>query len=175
MEDPEIDAMRSVSAALTDLDEQAKGRVLRWASEKYGVTTVTVPSTTGTPNSITDAVSIPTTEEEIVAAAPTYEHFAELFAAANPKTDADKALVAAYWVQVIRGTDKWPSRLLNNELKNLGHSVGNITKALSNNMDRKPQRIIQLQKTGSSRQGNKIYKATHEGVAYVQGMIGKGP
>jgi hypothetical protein len=38
-------------------------------------------------------------------------------------------------------------------------------------MDKKPQRIVQLQKSGSSKQARKTYKVTHEGLVYVQGML----
>ncbi|GAA0988556.1 hypothetical protein Q7689_02745 [Nocardiopsis tropica] len=173
MADPEIDAMSAVAAALADLEEEARGRVLRWAAERYAVS---VPidgrrdggGRDGSPD-YEGAAEV--TEEEITEQAPTYEHFAELFAAASPQSNESKALVAAYWVQVHEGRAEWASRLLNTELKNLGHSIPNITDALSSNMRKKPQRVIQLKKSGSSRQANKIYKVTHEGLVYVQGML----
>ena len=111
------------------------------------------------------------TDEEIAEEAPVYEHFAELFAKAQPKTEPDKALVAAYWLQAIQGQGSWQSAALQKELKNLGHAIGNITDALSSNMKKKPQRIIQLQKAGSAKQARKTYKVTHEGLVYVQGML----
>lgn len=100
-----------------------------------------------------------------------FEHFAELFASAQPKSDADKALVAAYWVQVIEGQTQWGSRLLNTELKHLGYPLSNVTQALTTSIKRKPQLVIQLKKSGSSRQANKTYKVTNEGMVYVRGMI----
>lgn len=79
--------------------------------------------------------------------------------------------MAAYWVQAVQGHDKWQSTALTAELKNLGHAIPNITDALTSNIEKKPQRIIQLQKSGSSRQARKTYKVTHEGLIYVQGML----
>lgn len=105
---------------------------------------------------------------------PAFEHFAELFAVAQPKTDPDRALVAAYWVQVHGGLGQWPSRLLNVELKNLGKTVPNVTDSLTKNMRKKPPRVIQLTKSGSSKQANKTYKVTNEGIVYVQGMLNSG-
>jgi hypothetical protein len=173
MSDPEIDAMSAVATALSELDDAARARVLRWAVERYGVS---VPSAgrsaeRGGSGGGSQIRSGEISDEEIAHQAPTYEHFAELFAAASPRTNEDKALVAAYWVQVVRVHDSWPSRLLNVELKNLGHSIPNITEALSANMRKKPQRVIQLKKSGSSRQAPKTYKVTHEGLVYVQGML----
>lgn len=169
MGDPEIDAMSAVATALADLEEESRDRVLRWAADRYGVAVSPVARRVNGIGSEPGASSV--TEEEIAEEAPDYQHFAELFAAASPKSNEDKALVAAYWVQVHEAHDSWASRLLNAELKNLGHSIPNITDALSSNMKKKPQRVIQLKKSGNSRQANKTYKVTHEGLAYVQGML----
>jgi hypothetical protein len=112
------------------------------------------------------------TEEEIAAEASTFEHFAELFNAASPKANDDKALVAGYWFQAVKGQDKFKATDLQAELKNLGHAIPNITDALTNNIKKKPARILQLAKAGTSKQARKTYKLTHEGLVYVQGMIG---
>lgn len=173
MSDPEIDAMSAVATALAGIEEDAQQRVLRWAAERYGVTVnlSTGGSRGGLPADSRGAPGDEVTDEEIAEEAPVYEHFAELFAKAQPKTDADKALVAAYWLQAIQGQNSWQSALLQKELKNLGHAIGNITDALSANMRKKPQRIIQLQKAGNAKQARKTYKVTHEGLVYVQGML----
>jgi len=178
--DVEIDAMSAVATALGDLEEDAQGRVLRWAAERYGVTmgdgrkgrTVDKRAGGGGGAEGDDADDI--TEEEIADEAPAYEYFAELFSAAAPKTQEDKALVAAYWVQVHEGQDSWQSRRLNTELKHLGHALPNITDALNKCMRRKPQRVIQLRKSGNAKQANKTYKVTTEGLVYVQGMLSGG-
>jgi hypothetical protein len=174
MGDPEIDAMSAVATALADLDEDAQGRVLRWTAERYGVTLPGQGGRAGgsggaSEDDYEDAGDV--SEEEIADEAPTYEHFAELFAAASPKSNDDKALVAAYWVQVHEGNATWGSRLLNAELKHLGHSIPNITDALTSNIRKKPQRVIQLRKSSSAKQANKTYKVTNEGLVYVQGML----
>lgn len=172
MGDPEIDAMSAVATALTDLEEDARARVLRWAADRYGVVMASTARRADEGRAVhTEVGPSEVTDEEIAEEAPTYHHFAELFGAASPKTNEDKALVAAYWVQVHEAHESWASRLLNTELKNLGHSIPNITDALSSNMRKKPQRVIQLKKSGNSRQANKTYKVTHEGLVYVQGML----
>lgn len=167
--DTEIEAMSAVATALEGLDDSGRSRVLRWAADRFGV------ALTGG-NRRQNVVRIDTGEDnlsddDIAAEAPEFEHFAELFAAAQPKTNEDKALVVAYWLQVFGAQDSWQSRALNVELKNLGHAIPNITDALTGNMKKRPQRIIQLQKSGSSRQAQKTYKVTHEGLVYVQGML----
>lgn len=172
MSDPEIDAMSAVASALTDLDDDAQGRVIRWAAERYDVNLGPArPQHRAGPEPEVKVDPVDVTEEEVLEESPGFEHFAELFAAASPKTNEDKALVAAYWVQVEQGNAQWASRLLNAELKHLGHNVPNITEALTANMKRKPQRVIQLRKSGNTQQANKTYKVTNEGIIYVQGML----
>ena len=178
--DPEIEAMSAVAIALADLEENAQGRVLRWAAERYGVTMPmgsrrsrgAADGGAGNDNheDLNYVAEQETAEEEV----PSYEHFAEFFAAASPKTDEDKALVAAYWVQVHEGHDQWQSRRLNTELKHLGHAISNITYALTRAMQKKPQRVIQLKKSGGAAQATKTYKVTNEGIVYVRAMLSGG-
>ncbi|MCV7224457.1 hypothetical protein [Mycolicibacterium komossense] len=173
MADPEIEAMSALATALADLEDDARGRVLRWAAERYGVS-LNVSSGSrhggGAANGIGGGGE-EVTDEEIAEEAPVYEHFADLFDKAQPKTNPDKALVAAYWLQTIQSQSTWQSAVLQKELKNLGHAISNITDALTANMQKKPARIVQVQKTGKSRQARKTYKVTHEGLVYVQGML----
>jgi hypothetical protein len=176
MGDPEVEAMSIISTALNDLDENACERVLQWAAARYGVT---LPA--GTPHDAGATAGVSGSnardgagevrQDDFAGQQPSYEHFAELFAAAAPQTNEDKALVAAYWVQVHEGVESWQSRRVNSELKNLGHGIPNITDALSSNIQKKPQRIIQLKKSGSSRQATKTYKVTNEGIVYVRNTL----
>lgn len=176
MADAEIEAMTNVADALVDLDEQARERVLHWAAARYGLVAAvsgtqvgakTARDQQGRDSGQGGEFGSDRHEDCLV-----YQHFAELFAAASPRTNDEKALVAAYWVQVHEGHEQWPSRLLSNELKNLGHRLPNITDALTSNINKQPQRIIQLRKSGSAKQANKAYKATTAGITYVEQMLG---
>ena len=173
MPDAEIHAMSSVASALTDLTPEERQRVLRWACDRFEVAADGRSNRAGQRRDA-EREADDLTEEEIAAEAPVFEHLAELFAAAQPNTDADKALVAGYFLQVIRGQDKWTAADAQKELRNMGHALSNITKSLTDNMKKRPQRVIQLQKSGSSQQARKTYKVTHEGLVFVQGMIGHG-
>lgn len=171
MSDPEIDAMSAVLDALDGLDEKSRNRVLRWATARY---TNDKPNTSTNneielekPNNSTDG----TTGEQIVEKTPEYDSFAEFYSKASPQSDRDRALVAAYWIQVHEKHDNWHSRLLNPILKDLGYPVHNITRALNNCIHRTPQLVLQLKKNGTSRQSNKIYKITQEGQEYVRKML----
>jgi hypothetical protein len=145
--DQELSAMQSIATALGGLEEEQRVRVLAWVRAKFE------------PNRIlTQNVETPqTTSKE------THSSFAELFDAARPKLEKDKALVAAYWAQVITGQDSFTSQSINSDLKNLGHGVANITDALSGLIAEKPSLILQLRKSGTSRQARKTYKISESG------------
>lgn len=188
MPDPEIEAMSSIADALSVLDDEAaRSRVLRWAAEKYGVTALPLPNRdkpTVHQTWTSDVVQEDEDEDELVgraksaansAAASTegFHHFAELFDAVQPKTDLEKAITAAYWEQVIRGRSEWQSQTINKELRDLGHYVTSINKALASGMQRKPALVLQLRKTGAAQQGRKTYKLSTEGLKFIRGRIGQ--
>jgi len=170
MADPEVDAMAAVAGALANLESDAQHRVLRWAADRYGVTLSNVSGAVGA-RGLRPVEVDEITDEEITAEDPTFEHFADLFNACQPKTGEDKALVAAYWFQSVQGQSTWQSARLQTELKNMGHALPNITESLSGAIKRKPARVLQVAKAGSSKQARKTYKLTHEGLVYVQGMM----
>jgi hypothetical protein len=97
--------------------------------------------------------------------------FAELFDAADPKTDKDRALAAAYWAQICQSQTTFPAQTLNASLKDLGHGLSNITVALDGLKDEKPALILQLKKSGTSKQARKTYKLTVEGAKRVRQML----
>lgn len=169
--------MSAVATALGDLEEDQQGRVLRWAAERYGVT---LGKGSGRRDGAggggvgRDDADEDVAEDEITADDPDFKDFGDLFAAADPKSNEDKALVAAYWRQVHEGEEKWQATSLQKDLRNLGHATPNITDALTSNIRKRPQRVIQLQKAGSAKQARKTYKVTREGLVYVQGMLGHG-
>lgn len=79
-------------------------------------------------------------------------------------------MVAAYWVQVCQGTGSFQSQSLNDGLKDLGHGIGNITEALSQLKDDRPALLLQLKKSGNTRQARKTYKLTQAGMKRVEEM-----
>jgi hypothetical protein len=168
--DLEIDAMGQVAEALSGLEEDARGRVLRWAAERYGVT-LAAPSQRAKDTARDSDNDEELGDEEIAEEAPQFEHFAELYDAAGPKTDVDRVLVAGYWLQAIQNQPQFQAYELTKELKNLGHNLSNVTESLTRNKERRPARVLQLRKSGSSQQARKTYKVTHEGLVFVQGMI----
>jgi hypothetical protein len=95
---------------------------------------------------------------------------AEYYDAANPKTDAEKTLVVAAWRQEVLGESSVESQSVNNELKHLGYGIGNVTRAFDVLKEQKPALVIQIQKSGTSKQARKKFKVTRVGLQRVQDM-----
>jgi hypothetical protein len=159
-DDAEITAMTGIAHALQYLDEPARIRVLSWANSRFGRLT----AEGGRGSSVAFSVA----EDRIE-----FSNLAELFDAADPKTDKEKALVSAYWTQVCQGQPNFGSQSINSSLKDLGHGVANITVSLGQLKDEKPALIHQIKKAGTSQQARKTYRLTEEGARRVRRMISK--
>jgi hypothetical protein len=163
--DAEIEAMAVISTALGNLDPDATRRVLKWAIERYQ------PRQTATPGPVEAAFD---PSEPSQAPQRTYLNLPELFDAANAENGLDRALVVAYWFQVLQGErDGWDSQKINTELKHLGHPSSNITRDLDNLMSKTPRYVMQMRKHGTSRQARKLYALTREGMRAVETMLGR--
>ncbi|MDB5620491.1 hypothetical protein [Tardiphaga sp.] len=158
----ELDAMKKIAAALEPLDDAARARALQWASARFR-NTKSVVSFDQPPSRGLEIASGPSVSNE-------YASFAELFDAANPITERDKALVAAFWTQVCENVSAFPAQSLNTLLKDLGHGIANITEALTTLRNEKPALVLQLKKAGTTQQARKTYKLTQEGAKRVAAM-----
>jgi len=161
----ELTAMTEVAKALHGLHAESIRRILQWATDRFG------PSERISPAKAAPRQTEPTPEKEAPPPTELYNEIADLYAAAKPKGDAEKALVVAYWVQRSKGNGDFDAGTINRELKNLGHGIGNITAALGSLIARRPNLVIQTRKTGTSQQARKRYKLTNEGMKYVDRMI----
>lgn len=158
----EITAMQKVAEAFKSLDNAAVGRVLQWAANHWGAT-----ATVATAKPVATA---PTTDGPTAPQSP-FSDLGELFAAAAPATDADRVLVVGYWMQFIEGNSDLTGFDVNKELKHLGYGVGNVTTAFDALKARKPAPVIQLKKSGTSKQARKTYRVTAVGKQAVEAMI----
>lgn len=165
--DPEIAAMTDVSRALADLGEEARGRVLRWAAERYGITYLKPAHNKPKDDAEEDNDSRGGGSGD----SQTFTTIDELFEVASAKTNTQKALVAAYWFQVIEGNVGFQSQALNTALKNMGIGIANITDALSSAESAKPALVMQVAKTGKTRQARKTYKLTSAGISAVKALL----
>ncbi len=155
----EVKAIQGVAAALETIGADTRSRVLEWAVRRYGLQVTRTSA--GPSREAANGPQLPST----------FETFAELHSAASPATEADDALVGGYWLQVIQGQPDFASQEVNNLLKNLGHAVGNITVAFNALKVKKPALVLQVQKSGTTKQARKKYKLTVAGIKEVEQMI----
>lgn len=158
----ELDAMKKVAEALEDLESEARARVLNWAADHYAVGEVKQHSRVVSGNEVTSG--------EDIGGEQAFETIGDLFAKTQPSSDAEKALVAGYWLQVEQGSTGFGTQEINRELKHLGYGVGNITRAFEVLKKTRPQQVIQLRKAGSTKQARKTFKVTDAGVKVVEAM-----
>lgn len=169
--DPELSAMSRVLAALEPLDDDARLRVLMWVSGRYDLAPAVQAQALVSEDPPADTTEIPSVPS---AAASQFVTLGELFGAANPRTNGEKALIAGYWLQVKGGAEDLTSQAVNTELKHLGHGVANITAALDELKAARPALAIQLRKSGSSQQARKKYKVTAAGEKRVEELVKNG-
>ena len=183
--DTELEAMAAISGALGALDEDQQSRVLRWAAERFGVTLPDGGKPTrsnrrgervaaddeGERDSEGDDENGQDAEDASASAGGGFEHFAELYDSCSPSTTSEKALVGAYWVQELGGKGTWTAFEVNKLLKDLGHGDTKIARTLGNLISEKPAKVLQIRKSGKTRQARKTYKLTAEGIKSAKAML----
>ena len=169
MEAPKVDlelkAMGEVKAALDSLssDEAARTRVIRWAAEKFGIDLGAVKKKKS---------ETPKSDGEGEDSDEPYGTFAELYTATgSPAGEADRALVACYWFQVVKKQSTFGGQDVNSELKHVGAGLPNVTVVFNRLKDKKPALLMQVSKAGKSQQARKKYKLTAPGVARVDALL----
>jgi hypothetical protein len=172
----EFEAIQAVHSALEPLDEEGRSRVMAYIGSLLGVA-VKLGGKTATASGSSDEEENGEGNEGGAAAQATkgpqtFSSFAELYDQAGPKSNGEKALVVGYWLQVCQEADTFTAAAANKELMHLGHKVANITDAIDSFKDQKPSLILQLKKSGNSRQARKTYKVSHAGVKRVEEMLG---
>jgi hypothetical protein len=152
--DKETQAIGQIATIVGSLEEDQRGRVIRYILDRFNIVDGSKPP------KIAANTAHPEPQAE---ASAEFEDFASLVDAAGPKTDVQRALVAGYWLQVCGKAQSFDAQSANTELKHLGHASANITVALSALIDQKPALVLQLRKSGNTKQARKSYKLTETG------------
>ena len=168
-DDPEIKAMQLSYTAIKELEDDGKLRVINWLIAKFAIT-INNSSTKNDVNSSSREVQ-QNTDTVQGNQLSSFTLLAELFSCATPKTDVEKVLVVAVYLQETQGLTELTSRAINDELKHLGHGPSNITLTISTLTSRKPNLMIQTRKEGKTQQAQKKYRVTVEGIKQVMEMI----
>jgi hypothetical protein len=157
--DPELHALSTISSLLADLPEDSQARIVNWISSRFRIQAVLS-------GALKHGGGL-----ELAEPGKDFQDVATLFVAANPITGAEKALTVAFWLQECLHQEEWDGFAINTELKHLGHGLKNVTDALSALIEHRPQLVVQLRKSGKTKQARKRYKLTVEGVRKVRQML----
>jgi hypothetical protein len=167
----EIEAMRQVAEALKTLPTESVERVLDWAAKSFGVarapTAVALPSVSAPSQS----GSAPRVETRSVTFG--YSDLPSFFAAASPSNGPEKALIVAYWKQLVEENDELDATLISAELKDMGHSLANISATVNLLMNQRPALVVQTRRMGKGERARKRYKVTAEGIRRVSEMLSR--
>jgi hypothetical protein len=169
----EVRAMQKLAEAVAELDAEATARVLRWAVDRYGISASKIAAKGRAGPAAGNGVAPDVDNEGGNGAAQQFSSLAELHAAADPQNEANHALVAGYWFQFAQGQPDFTAQAVNSELNHLGRRIGNITTAFDRLKAQKPSLVIQLKKSGTTKQARKTYKLTAAGKQAVELLIGQ--
>jgi hypothetical protein len=177
MEDRELEAMAKANAAVKDLIEEERVRVIQWLAAKYMTNyTAASPRAAAASNSIALAGGADVDDEDDEAGDAIQHHgsFAELLAASTSDTPVNRVLLAAYWLQVVEGSESFKTFALNKILKDTGYFDDNINVKLRSLRGTKPAKIVQLAKTSTGGgKGHRTMKLTTYGVSEAENLLGK--
>jgi hypothetical protein len=162
--DDEMAAIATIANIANGLAPEVRERVIRYVADRFEIRI-------GSGRRTSDSLTAATSQETSESAGKEFAEFAALFDACNPKTDSQRALAAAFWLQICQGGANFDSQAANTELKHLGHGVANITRALDPLIQQKPALILQIRKSGNTRQARKLYKITEAGIRKVRALI----
>lgn len=98
-------------------------------------------------------------------------HFHTLAEKWTPVTQAEWALLGAYYFQIVLGNDSITALEVNNILKQHGAILANITRSFEEQIAQSPAFMRQIGKSGKSRQAKKRYVLTTNGVQFVDGKL----
>ena len=161
--EPEIKALNDIYTIINGLDHEARRRVLHWINERFSSEVTKKMAVQGIKNQEGSSVS----SFEI----KSFKSIVDIFSKARPKNDAEKVLIVASCLQENKPGEELTAREINMRLNHLGHSVRNITSTIGTLIKKRPQLMIQTRKEGKTRQAQKRYKVTAEGLAEASRMI----
>lgn len=162
--DYELNAMQAIAKVLSPLEPKARRRIMAWVNDKFEMEQLPAPrppkseASTGTAG-----------DTQIQDTAP--QDVARLFDRAAPRTDAEKVLVVAYWMQEINHEGGVMATRVNKVLGQLGHAVSHINEVFTRLMKQKPALVIQTRKSGKAKQARRTFMVTAEGVKTAKSML----
>ncbi|MCY3973109.1 MAG: hypothetical protein OXF52_02755 [Candidatus Dadabacteria bacterium] len=168
--DPELKAMEDVLSALSPLDAEDQERVLSWVADRLHIAGSSKRGIDRTHNN-----NSPESGKEASIEFSSFDSASDVFAEVHCKTDQDRVLVMATYLQEHDNKPELTGKEINDDLKHMGHGIGNITQTIGYLMKRKPKLMIQTGRSGKRKKGAlKLYKVTDSGLSLVKDMLSSG-
>lgn len=163
MEFHDVKALEAVLKALHGLEAAEQERVLRWAAEKLELGSPIRQRQIGPPGGDPAAVAGASLDQ--------FESLGDAWGAAQVSSDPERALFVAAFLTKKSGQTELTGQEINRHLKDLGHRIGSINKAVGALQGRRPQLMVQTKKSGNTRQARKNYKVTAAGFAAAEKLL----
>ena len=173
----EFEAMATIRRLVANLKPESRERVLAWAVDYFAIDRRRGLPAAPPTNEPKASFLPPEGDKKQAGRAGALAHLADLadlYNAAEPRTEAERALVGGFWFQVIKGGPDFGSAEVNKELTQLGFRVTNITRALTELIDLRPALVIQVRKSSKAQQAHKRYRVTDQGTRRIQQMVATG-
>ena len=159
----ELDAMQAIADIVADLTVPERVRVTAW---------LTAYADQGAANAPADIVAVDAPAEDDTASAdePADSEgftFSSLYQAVAPRTNAQRAVVAAWWLEEQEGRESWFTHDISKQLGTIGVRVNALSIALANEAKAKAPKIELREKQGDSMQSRKSFVLTQAGKDYV--------
>ncbi len=167
--DPEAVALSKVVGALADLQSDAQQRVLRYAAERFKITTMDMKPTSISSSAGAAEARMPASQS--ITSPSQFADAGEIIERAHPRNGVMRALVVGYWFQRCQNKANFTGQEVNDSLKALGHASANITTDMNNLKNRTPALIQQVAKSGKAQQARKKYRLTTAGITAVTKML----
>lgn len=171
---PELVVMQKIAEAVAGLTPTEKKRVAAWLheyatdeNEQVGFAPTGNFDIEDDQESYEDTES-PEEELPVITGIDAYYNFVDLLNDVAPKTGAQKAVVAGYWLEKKNGQQSWKASEVNKLLKSVDVKVSSISIVLSNAVKSSKAMITELERLGDSERSRKTFRLNDTGIAYVE-------
>ena len=166
---PEFVAMQAIADAVADLSESEKRRVAAWLVD-YTAQEATSQTDANDTTSHADALTHQPIEDGSIGPEP-ISSFPELYEAVAPKTGAQKAVVAGYWIEKYEGRHAWKASEINKLLKSIDIKVSSISIVLTNAVKAAEPMVTELGRLGEGQRSRKTFRLNETGIAFVEDRL----
>jgi hypothetical protein len=155
--DPEVNAMGAMVAAFEPLSDEARLRVFRWFTERYGVAANSSEFAPVRNGSESNSIARVASNDE-------NSDLERLLVVIKPTAQWERVLIAGYWLQEIKALGDFDAYSVNQALRRCGHDIKNISRELAK-LTNGNMLVPQPSNTSSTRNR---FRVSREGLRWVK-------